>query len=163
MLSIFSCAFWLVCLIWKEVFSDLLFFDWVVYLFWYWAAWVFCKFWRLIPCQSHHLLTFFFPFCVLSFHFVCVFLCCGNLLSLMRSHLFIFGFISITVKDRLKKNHCYLCQSGFCLCFILRGFSVSSFTFRSLIHLEFIFCCGVRACYNFFLSQVAVQFSQQSY
>ena len=142
MLSIFSCAFWLVCLIWKNVFWDLLFFDWVVYLFWYRAAWVVCKFWRLIPCQSHHLQTFFFPFCVLSFNFVCVFLCCAKAMNLKRPQFFIFGFISITLKDKLKQTnkHCWdLCQSVFYLCFILRGFSVSSFTFRSLIHLEFIF------------------------
>ena len=40
-----------------------------------------------------------------------------------------------------------------------RGFTVSSLTFRSLIHFEFIFVYGVRGCSNFILLHVAVQFS----
>ena len=40
------------------------------------------------------------------------------------------------------------------------GFIVSSLTFRSLIHFEFIFVYGVRECSNFILLHVAVQFSQ---
>ena len=37
---------------------------------------------------------------------------------------------------------------------------VSGFTFRSLIHFEFIFVYGVRKCSNFILLHVAVQFSK---
>ena len=37
---------------------------------------------------------------------------------------------------------------------------VSGLTFRSLIHFEFIFVCGVRTCSNFILLRVAMQFSQ---
>ena len=80
------------------------FFYWVVYLFWYWAAWVVCKFWRLIPCQSHHLQTCFSHSVCCVFIFCVFFFAVQKLLSLMRSHLFIFGFISITLKDRLKKK-----------------------------------------------------------
>ena len=40
------------------------------------------------------------------------------------------------------------------------SFIVSSVTFRSLIHFEFIFVYGVRECSNFILLHVAVQFSQ---
>ena len=44
--------------------------------------------------------------------------------------------------------------------FSSKCFIVSDLTFRSLIHLEFIFVCGVRNCSNFILLHVAVQFSQ---
>ena len=44
--------------------------------------------------------------------------------------------------------------------FSSKNFSVSSLTFRPLIHVEFIFVYGVRECSNFTLLQVAVQFSQ---
>ena len=39
-------------------------------------------------------------------------------------------------------------------------FIVSGLTFRTLIHFEFIFVCGIRKCSNFILFHVAVQFSQ---
>ena len=41
----------------------------------------------------------FFPVFKLSFHFVYSFLCCTKLISLIRSHLFIFAFISIALGD----------------------------------------------------------------
>ena len=44
--------------------------------------------------------------------------------------------------------------------FSSRSFIVSSLTFKSLIHFEFIFVYGVRECSNFILLHVAVQFSQ---
>ena len=44
--------------------------------------------------------------------------------------------------------------------FFPKSFIVSSLTFRSLIHFEFIFVYGVRECSNFILLHVAVQFSQ---
>ena len=39
-------------------------------------------------------------------------------------------------------------------------FIVPSLTFRLLIHLEFIFLCGVRDCSDFILLHETVQFSQ---
>ena len=44
--------------------------------------------------------------------------------------------------------------------FSSRSFIVSSLTFRSLIHFEFIFVHGVRKCSSFNLLQVVDQFSQ---
>ena len=38
--------------------------------------------------------------------------------------------------------------------------SSSSLTFRSLIHIEFIFVYGVRKCFSFIILQVVDQFSQ---
>ena len=42
-------------------------------------------------------------------------------------------------------------------CFPLRA---SDLTFKSLIHFEFIFVCGVRKCSNFVFLHIAVQFPQ---
>ena len=44
--------------------------------------------------------------------------------------------------------------------FSSKNFIVSVLTFRSLIHLEFIFVDGVRECSDFILIHVAVQFFQ---
>ena len=44
--------------------------------------------------------------------------------------------------------------------FSFRSFIVSGLTFRSLIHLEFIFVYGVGKCSSFILLQVVDQFSQ---
>ena len=40
--------------------------------------------------------------------------------------------------------------------FSSKSFIVSGLTFRSLIHFEFIFVCGVRKCFNLILLHVAV-------
>ena len=40
-----------------------------------------------------------------------------------------------------------------------KSFIVSSLTFKSLIHFEFIFVCGVRKCPNVILLHGAAQFS----
>ena len=82
-----------------------------------------------------------------------------KLLSFIRSHLFIFVFISITLGGGSKTSCCDLCQRVFFL-FSSKSFIVSSFTFRSFIHFEFIFVYSVRECSNFIPSHVAVQFSQ---
>ena len=44
--------------------------------------------------------------------------------------------------------------------FSSKSFIVSGLKFRSLIHFELIFVCGVRMCSNFILLHLAVQFSQ---
>ena len=44
--------------------------------------------------------------------------------------------------------------------FSSKSFLVSGLIFRSLIHFEFIFECGVRKCSHFIILRVAVQFSQ---
>ena len=82
-----------------------------------------------------------------------------KLISLIRSHLFIFTFISFVLGDRFKK-YCYdLCQRVFSL-FSSRSFMVSSLTFRSLLHFEFIYIYAVREYSNLILLHVAIQFSQ---
>ena len=44
--------------------------------------------------------------------------------------------------------------------FFSKSFIVSGLTFRSLIHFEFIFVCGVRKCSSFSLLHVVDLFSQ---
>ena len=80
-------------------------------------------------------------------------------LSLIRSHLFILFLLSLLQEVDLRRHCCGLCQRVFSL-FSSKSFIVSSLTFRSLIHFEFIFVYGVRKCSNFILFHVAVQFSQ---
>ena len=82
-----------------------------------------------------------------------------KLLSFIRSHLFIFGFFHFSrrcVKKDLAVIYIKHCSSYV----FLYEFIMSGLTFRSSIHFEFIFVCGVRKCSNFILFRVAVQFSQ---
>ena len=53
-----------------------------------------------------------------------------KLLSLTRSQLFIFAFMSFDLEDRSKKYRCNLCQSVLPM-FSCRSFMVSSLTFKS--------------------------------
>ena len=62
-----------------------------------------------------------------------------KLLSLIRSHLIIFVFISITLGDRSKKILLqFMLKIGW-LMFSSESFIVSVSAFRSLIHFEIIF------------------------
>ena len=80
-------------------------------------------------------------------------------LSLIRSDLFIFAFVSFAFWRHTQK-HCYdLCQSVPAM-FSSGSFIVSGLTFRSWIHFEFTFVCDVRECSNVILLHVSVQFSQ---
>ena len=67
-----------------------------------------------------------------------------KLLSLIRFHLFIFVFISITLGDRSKKILLQFMSKRVLLMFSAMSFIVSGLIFRSLIHLEFIFVYGVK-------------------
>ena len=72
--------------------------------------------------------------------------------------LFLFLFPLLQKVDQ-KGFCCDLCQ-GVLPMFSSKSFIVSSLTFRSLIHFEFIFVYGVKECSNFILLHVALQFSQ---
>ena len=92
-MSVFSCACWpSVCLLWKNVDSGLLPIFLAGWFFWYWVVYIF---WILTPYWSYHLQVFF------SHSVGCIFLMISfavqKLLSLIRSHLFIFVFISISL------------------------------------------------------------------
>ena len=63
-----------------------------------------------------------------------------KLLSLIRSHLFIFFILFPFLWEVDPRGFCCdLCQRMFCLCFPLKSLVVSGLTHRSLIHFEFIF------------------------
>ena len=83
-----------------------------------------------------------------------------KLLSLIRSHLFIFVFIFITLGSRSKKILLRFTSRSVLHMFSSKSVIVFCLTFRSLIHFELIFVYGVRECFNFILLHVAVQFSQ---
>ena len=77
-----------------------------------------------------------------------------KLLSLIRSHLFIFVFISITLGCGSERFLLWFMSKNALPMFSSKRFIVSGLTFRSLIYFEFIF---VRKCSNFILLHVAVQ------
>ena len=79
-----------------------------------------------------------------------------KLLSLIRSHLFTFVFISVTLEVGHRGSCFDLCLPMFSS----KSFIVYGLTFRSLILFEFIFVYGVRKYSNFILLHVAAQFSQ---
>ena len=83
-----------------------------------------------------------------------------KLLSVIRCHWFIFVFICHYSRRWTKKDVAVIYVRDNSAIFSSRSFIVSGLTFRSLIHLEFIFVYGVRRCSNFILLHVAVQFSQ---
>ena len=67
-----------------------------------------------------------------------------KLLSLIRSHLFIFVFIFITLGGESKQILLPFMSKSVLPMFFSRSFTVSGLTFRSLIHFEFIFVYGVQ-------------------
>ena len=79
-----------------------------------------------------------------------------KLLSLSKSHLFVFVFVSFALGDRSKKILPWFMSKIVSPMFSSRSFMVSCLTFKSLSHFEFIFVYGVRECSNFMLLPVAV-------
>ena len=63
-----------------------------------------------------------------------------NLLSLIRSHLFIFGFTVITLRGGSEKMLLSFMLETVQPMLSSKGFIVFGLIFRSLVHFEFIFC-----------------------
>ena len=82
-----------------------------------------------------------------------------KLLSLIRSNLFIFAFISFALGDGSKKISLQLMSKSVLLMFSSRNFMESGLSFKPLIHFELIFVYGVTYFLNFILLHVAVHFS----
>ena len=84
-----------------------------------------------------------------------------KLLSLIRSNLFVFAFIFFTIGDKFKSIAViYVKKCSPCVKACSRNFIVFCITFKSLIHFEFVFVCGVRKCSSFIVLQMVDQFSQ---
>ena len=90
-------------------------------------------------------------------------LLCKKLLSLIRSHLFIFVLIFITLGAGSRKTLQQFMSKSVLPMFSYESFTVSGLTFGSLIHFQFIFVCGVREFSNFIILHVVVQFSQHHF
>ena len=91
---------------------------------------------------------YFLPFFRLSFFFFMVFFAVQKLVSLIRSPLFIFGFISTTLGDWPKKTKVQFMSENILPMLSYRSFMASCLMFKSLNHCE-IFLCSVRAYSNF--------------
>ena len=79
-------------------------------------------------------------------------------LSLIRSYLFIFVFIVITLGGGSEQILLWFMLES--VLFSSKSFIVPGLILRSLIHLGVIFVYGVRDCSNFILLHAADQFSQ---
>ena len=89
-----------------------------------------------------------------------VFFAVQKLVSLIRSHLFIFAFVYVALGDWPKKTFVRLMSENVLPKFSSRSLMVSCLTFKSLSHFEFIFLHSVRMCSSFIDLHVAVQFPQ---
>ena len=113
-----------------------------------------------VPCIRRWILNHCATGEVLSLCLLMVSFAVQKLLSLIRSHLFIFVFIFITLGGGSKKILLRFMSNSVLPMFSSKNFIVSGLTFRSLIHFEGFFGYGVRECSDFILLHVTVQFSQ---
>ena len=83
-----------------------------------------------------------------------------KLLSLIRSHLFLFAFCFHYPRRQIQKTTAAIYVKGCFVYVFLEEFQNSTLTFRTLIHFQFTFVYGVTECSNFIFLHVALRFSQ---
>ena len=139
-----------ICLLWRNVYLDLLLIFWLGFF-------VFL----LFSCMSCLYILKIKPLSVISFANIfsqsldCLFVlfmvsfAVQKLISLIRSHLFIFAFISIALGDWCKKTLLQFTSESVLPVFSSRIFMGSCLIFKSLSHFKFIFVYGVRVCSDF--------------
>ena len=106
-----------------------------LFVFLYRTVWAVGIFWRLSPCWSLCLKIFSPILCIVFFYFV-FFLCYAKAFSLIRSHLFVFHYITIGEGSSNKKQRCCNLYQSVLPVFSSRSLIVSSLKFRSLKHLS---------------------------
>ena len=84
-----------------------------------------------------------------------------QLVSLIRSHWFIFALISVALGDGPEKIFIRLMSENVLPMFSSRSLMVSCLPFKSLSHFEFIVVHSVRVCSAFVDLHAAVQVSQE--
>ena len=126
----------------------------------------------LLSCMSYLYILEIKPLSIISFANIfsqsvgCLFVlfmvssAVRRLVSLIRSHLFIFAFTFISLRDWPKKTLVRFMSENVLPMFYSRSFMVSHFVFKSLSHFEFIFVYGERVCSDFIHLHVAVQLYQ---
>ena len=81
-----------------------------------------------------------------------------KLLILIRSHLFIFAFISSILGGGSERILLWFMSESVLPMFSSKSFIVYGLTFKSWIHFEYMFLCGVRKCSTFIFFTVVKQF-----
>ena len=123
MVSTFTCACWpSVCLLWRNICLGLLptlLIGFFVFLILSCMSCLYIL--EIDPVLGALLANIFSHFIGCLFILLMVFFAKQKLISLIRSHFFIFAFISFALGDLSKKNRCDLCQRMFCLCSLLIG------------------------------------------
>ena len=125
-----------------------------------WVIWAVCLYILEIKPLSFASFANIFSHSVGFFVLFMVSFAVQKLVSLIRSHLFIFVFISIALGDWPKKTLVWFMSENVLRMISSRSFRVSCLMFKSLSHSEFIFVHGVRVCSNFIDLHVAVQLSR---
>ena len=126
--------------------------------FWYWVIWAACIFWKLMLCQFF-ICYYFLPFWVLFFSPCIQFPLQSKIFKFNQVPLVYFCLYLHYSGRWVIEDLALVYASSFLPMFSSKSFIVCGLTFRSLIHLEFIFVYGVRKCSNFILLHVAVRFS----
>ena len=122
---------WSVCCLWRNVYLGLLTIFWLGYFVVVELHELFMYFGNLflVGCIVN---KYFLPFCRLCFHFVSVSFAVQKFVSSIRSHLFIFAFISTALGDWSKKTLVQLISKNVLSMFSSRSFMVSYLMFKSL-------------------------------
>ena len=148
-LSIFSWACWpSVCLLWRNVYLGLLPTFWLSCIFFVIELYELFVYFGYLEIKSYSVASFAN---ISSQSVGCLFIlfmvsfAVQKLISLIRSHLFIFAFISSALGDWPKSTLLWFMPENVLPVIFSRSFMVSCLLFKSLSHFEFILCT-VRGC-----------------